>query len=276
MSPINSTRPNTLNNSNLKTPQGTRQTECKSEFRRSALIAALAFVAVGAVSYIGLQKITTAPAEPVVQTAETSPNAALLLALELLLEREKETARQTEELAATNAALIGTPVAPTAPSATLSAPIETAATQVALATTDEGHDTTAHDTHATPVAAATNCYDEVVNTAKEATIFFRVGSATLTPEDTPKLRKLGALVADCPDALVHVTGHSDASGDDTVNMTLSWQRADNIVAAVAALGLDASRFEAVGFGARSPLSQGGASDEDLNRRVEFMIVRDHH
>lgn len=266
MSLINSTKSNTSSTStHLNSPQSKRLSENKSDFRRSALMAALAFVAVGSISYIGLQKITAAPAAPVVQAAETSPDAALLLALELLLERERVAMRQS-------AVEVGAP--PTAP-VTLAAttPIVAPAaipTATIPTTADE------HNTHATDIATAPDCYEQVVDAAREATIFFRVGSATLTPADTPKLRALGSLVADCPEALVHVTGHSDASGNDVVNMTLSWQRADNIVAAVANLGLDASRFEAVGFGARSPLSQGGASDEDLNRRVEFMIVRNHH
>jgi outer membrane protein OmpA-like peptidoglycan-associated protein len=260
MSLINSTKSNASSTStHLNSPQSKRLSENKSDFRRSAIMAALAFVAVGSISYIGLQKITAAPAAPVVQAAETPPDAALLLALELLLERERVAMRES-------AVEVGAATAPV----TLAATTPIAAPAAIPAAADE------HNTNATDVATAPDCYEQVVDAAREATIFFNVGSATLTPADTPKLRELGSLVADCPEALVHVTGHSDASGNDIVNMTLSWQRADNIVAAVSNLGLDASRFEAVGFGARSPLSQGDASEEDLNRRVEFMIVRNHH
>jgi len=39
------------------------------------------------------------------------------------------------------------------------------------------------------------------------------------------------------------------------------------------IGLDTAAFEPIGFGARAPLSQGDASDEDLNRRVEFVVLR---
>ncbi|MFL4469773.1 hypothetical protein ACERZ8_07800 [Tateyamaria armeniaca] len=40
-----------------------------------------------------------------------------------------------------------------------------------------------------------------------------------------------------------------------------------------AVGIDVSRFEPIGFGARLPLAQGSAEDDDLNRRVEFDVRR---
>ncbi len=125
-------------------------------------------------------------------------------------------------------------------------------------------------TAATQVAS-TDCVAELRNFATSQTILFASGSAELQADELPTLRKIGKMAEGCDRAFVQVTGHSDSSGTDIINLALSWQRADNTVATLAALGIDTAKFEPVGFGARAPSSQGDSSDEERNRRVEFVI-----
>ncbi|WP_299300740.1 OmpA family protein [uncultured Litoreibacter sp.] len=129
-------------------------------------------------------------------------------------------------------------------------------------------------TSAAVAAAGTDCIADLREFAGQQSILFSSGSAELQGSELPTLRKIGRMAEACDGALIHVTGHSDSSGSDVINLALSWQRADNTVATLAALGVDTSKFEPVGFGARSPSAQGDSSDEELNRRVEFVVFEE--
>lgn len=119
-----------------------------------------------------------------------------------------------------------------------------------------------------------NCVDRLQAFAEAQTIRFGSGRADLESSELPILRQIGEMAEACPNALIRVAGHSDTSGSDIINLALSWQRADNTVATLAALGIDTTRFEPIGYGARAPFTQGDASDDELNRRVEFQVLTD--
>jgi len=122
-------------------------------------------------------------------------------------------------------------------------------------------------------AALPSCVTELASFVEGTTIHFSTASATLTADEKEVLRGIGLRAADCPDALVQVEGHTDSVGPDLVNLQLSWQRAENTLAALEILGIETSQFEPVGYGARSPMTQGDASEDHLNRRVEFTVLK---
>ena len=119
--------------------------------------------------------------------------------------------------------------------------------------------------------ALRTCLDDLRTFTNGRKILFNIGSAEVDPGKLPQLRLLGELAAGCDDALIRVTGHSDSSGSDLVNLALSWDRADNAIAAIEAFGLSTEAFEPLGFGARAPTAQGDDADDELNRRVEFRV-----
>ena len=126
---------------------------------------------------------------------------------------------------------------------------------------------------APPEPAPVSCVTQLRSFAQGQIIRFGIGRADLDDSDLPALRRLGRMAEDCPGAIVQVKGHTDSVGSDVVNLALSWERADNTIATLAALGIETQNFEPIGFGARSPLTQGDSSDEELNRRVEFQVHR---
>ena len=76
--------------------------------------------------------------------------------------------------------------------------------------------------------------------------------------DHPEIKKL------------EVQGHTDDKGDPKANKRLSEQRAQAVVKALVAQGLDASRFIAVGYGDERPIAENTSEDgRKANRRVEF-------
>lgn len=104
---------------------------------------------------------------------------------------------------------------------------------------------------------------------RDLLITFANNSATLTPQArsnakvfadalrTPQLNSLRFEIA----------GHTNATGARAANQSLSQQRAQALVDYLVSLGVDASRFEARGFGYDRPINAANPRAAE-NRRVE--------
>ena len=71
---------------------------------------------------------------------------------------------------------------------------------------------------------------------------------------------------------VEVAGHASKEGDEYYNRNLTQRRADAVLHAIAAQGVDKSRMRAVGYGYYCELQP---DNHDMNRRVEFKILRNN-
>lgn len=121
--------------------------------------------------------------------------------------------------------------------------------------------------------ALPSCVTELAALTQGLALHFPLGGATLSDAEQGVLLEVGKKATACPDALVQIEGHTDSVGPDALNLKLSWRRAENTLAALEALGIETSQFEPVGFGARAPMAQGDASEDHLNRRVEFTVLK---
>ena len=88
----------------------------------------------------------------------------------------------------------------------------------------------------------------------------------------PTLDEIVRLLKEVPTALVEVRGHTDSDGVEGSNVLLSRGRAESVVAALVARGLDVAQFVAVGVGSAEPVLVDGVEDKALSRRVEFVIT----
>lgn len=102
---------------------------------------------------------------------------------------------------------------------------------------------------------------------------FEAGSAGIGPQNISLLSRISEKIMACDAAYVMVAGHADGSGDDAVNLALSWERADRTLNSLLMLGVDPFAVEALGFGARAPLSQGSDEEGNADRRVDFRVMR---
>ena len=100
---------------------------------------------------------------------------------------------------------------------------------------------------------------------------FAVDKADILPDSQPQIDQVLALLRDDPALRLSIDGHTDATGDAAHNQRLSEARAQAVVAALVAQGIEASRLEAKGHGQSQPVA-GNDTDEGRakNRRVELV------
>jgi outer membrane protein OmpA-like peptidoglycan-associated protein len=103
----------------------------------------------------------------------------------------------------------------------------------------------------------------------EARIGFTAGSAMLRDSAVRELRRVRELLLSTPSIVtVRVVGHADEVGGEGLNDSLSELRARAVVDWLVAHGIEASRFDIVGVGAREPVIPGRTeAARRANRRV---------
>jgi outer membrane protein OmpA-like peptidoglycan-associated protein len=116
------------------------------------------------------------------------------------------------------------------------------------------------------------CRDRVAGLERRNAITFQSGSATLTETSLPVIDELAADLSICPDAAVHVEGHTDADGAEDLNLALSVARAETVVEALIARNVNLERLYAEGYGESKPIADNETRDgKAANRRIAFSI-----
>jgi len=104
-------------------------------------------------------------------------------------------------------------------------------------------------------------------------ILFDTDSAVIRPESRPVLDEVLELLRGEPTWTLTIEGHTDATGADAHNQTLSQQRADSVRAYLVTGGVEAARLRTAGFGESRPVADNASElGRAQNRRVE--LVRD--
>jgi outer membrane protein OmpA-like peptidoglycan-associated protein len=113
---------------------------------------------------------------------------------------------------------------------------------------------------------------EGINVTFESGVLFGVDQATLTSTSQTKIRDLANVFAKYPDSYILIEGHTDNSGSDSHNMTLSEKRAKAVAAYLQQQNVAASRIKTAWYGERQPkVTNDTEADKAQNRRVEFAI-----
>ena len=102
---------------------------------------------------------------------------------------------------------------------------------------------------------------------------FGLGEATILQESHTELDNLASMLADSPNILVRLEGHTDYVGNPTANLNLSQMRVDAVKKYLTDKGVAPARIDTKAFGGSQPLVQSSSSSERaVNRRVEVRIV----
>jgi len=124
---------------------------------------------------------------------------------------------------------------------------------------------------ATASGKTSPCLAAVDAATQAVLVSFDTGSIVVSPVQVEQLKRVATLIKNCPAAQVEVAGHTDSKGALESNFSLSWRRAEAVIAVFQGVGVDPSRFTAVGFGTRRPLSQTADQQNPIDRRVELRL-----
>jgi len=103
-------------------------------------------------------------------------------------------------------------------------------------------------------------------------ILFDYNSSDLRPESRTTLRDLATNFRQYTNEEFDVEGHTDSTGSDDYNMTLSQKRADSVRGYLIDNGVAASQIFARGYGESRPKASNDTPDgRQLNRRVEIHV-----
>ncbi len=117
--------------------------------------------------------------------------------------------------------------------------------------------------------------DDLLKLTLDSEVSFDFDSAAIKPAFAPSLTKLANVLAKYNRNRVTVVGHTDSTGSDAYNQTLSERRAQAVVNELASRGVPDSIMVAEGRGESQPRADNGTeAGRQLNRRVEILIQPD--
>ena len=103
---------------------------------------------------------------------------------------------------------------------------------------------------------------------------FQAGKTNIPGGGSGLLTKLGAFLALYPQTLAAVEGHTDATGKEDTNISLSKSRADAVMEFLAVSGgISDERMIASGFGSAQPIASNNTrTGRDQNRRIDVVLT----
>jgi OOP family OmpA-OmpF porin len=122
------------------------------------------------------------------------------------------------------------------------------------------------------------CPDDVPKAVQQFTVVimgitFKNDSDQILKSSFKLLDKAVKVLKDYPELRMEIQGHTDDTGEEGHNRTLSQMRADAVKAYFESKGVDATRIEAKGYGWDVPIAKGKSkAARAKNRRVEFKLI----
>ncbi|WP_199254864.1 OmpA family protein, partial [Escherichia coli] len=106
----------------------------------------------------------------------------------------------------------------------------------------------------------------------ELRVFFDTNKSNIKPNFYATLDKVAQTLAEDNKSAILVTGYTDNTGNDSINIPLSQARAQLVKNYLAGKGVPSSRIDAQGYGSSNPIADNStASGREQNRRVEISI-----
>ena len=103
---------------------------------------------------------------------------------------------------------------------------------------------------------------------------FETGSANITAESQAQVKNIAAILESFPKVKIKIGGYTDKTGDAATNKKLSQSRADAVVAALKAAGVNPSQLQgAEGYGSEFAKAAADAPEEERkkDRRVSVSV-----
>lgn len=104
-------------------------------------------------------------------------------------------------------------------------------------------------------------------------INFATDSATVAPQFQRTLDQVAGVLSDYRQTYIDVYGHTDSTGSDAYNQSLSERRAASVAGYLETRGVQAARIGTRGYGETQPIASNETEEgRAANRRVEIKIV----
>jgi len=104
-------------------------------------------------------------------------------------------------------------------------------------------------------------------------VTFDTDSTAIKPAFRDTLDRVAQSMVQYPNSLIDVYGHTDSTGSDTYNQTLSERRAQAVASYLSSRGVSSARIRSQGFGESQPVASNATEEgRSANRRVEIKIV----
>lgn len=114
--------------------------------------------------------------------------------------------------------------------------------------------------------------DDSVLVSFQSSLIFDTGEYTFQPGAYDRLRSLARTLNQYPKSRVIIKGHTDSTGDDRFNQTLSEERSDSVRKFLIVEKVAHDRITAIGFGEQMPVATNNTAEgRHQNRRVEIEI-----
>lgn len=104
-------------------------------------------------------------------------------------------------------------------------------------------------------------------------VTFPVNSSAIQPEFQQTLGDVANTLSQYEKSYIDVYGHTDSTGTDGYNQSLSERRASSVANFLSNSGVQSARVETRGFGESQPIASNSTEEgRSANRRVELKIV----
>lgn len=104
-------------------------------------------------------------------------------------------------------------------------------------------------------------------------IYFETGKATLMSKSKIELDKLHKLMLQNPSLKIELGGHTDNTGGESINLSLSQKRVDAVKNHLVKKGVSETRMVGKGYGETKPIASNVTPEgRKENRRVEFTVL----
>ncbi|MBU4316286.1 MAG: OmpA family protein [Proteobacteria bacterium] len=121
---------------------------------------------------------------------------------------------------------------------------------------------------ATSETASIRREQDVLVATLKSEVMFDYNSSVIKPGGMAEVSRVATVLNNYPQTTIRVEGHTDATGSESYNQTLSEQRAISVKNALIQQNVDSRRITTIGFGESMPIS----SSDAVNRRVELRIT----
>lgn len=122
-----------------------------------------------------------------------------------------------------------------------------------------------------PPLSPLHCQEDVEALLQARTIRFEEGSSRLDRSSRSLIDEVAAALRPCLGSEIAITGHTDAVGQESVNLDLSRARALAVRRALIRRGIPAEGLHAEGVGSSRPV-EGLLPEDPANRRIEFSVI----